>query len=83
MPRPWRCSRPGWMGPWATWSSKWGGWWPCLAGGLEIHDPSGPFQPRPFCDSVKTLHKLCFSAAVFHKSAVRTVFFKACAPAAI
>uniref|UniRef100_A0A8C2T0S5 Elastin n=1 Tax=Coturnix japonica TaxID=93934 RepID=A0A8C2T0S5_COTJA len=18
MPRPWRCSRPGWMGPWAT-----------------------------------------------------------------
>jgi len=24
--------------PWATWSSKWGGWWPCLAGGLEIHD---------------------------------------------
>jgi len=52
MPRPWRCSRPGWMGPWATWSRKWGGWWPCLAGGLEIHDPWGPFQPRPFCDSV-------------------------------
>ena len=26
-------------GPWATWSSKWGGWWPCLAGRLEIHDP--------------------------------------------
>jgi len=52
MPRPWRCSRPGWMRPWATWSSKWGGWWPCLAGGLEIHDPWGPFQPRPFCDSV-------------------------------
>jgi len=20
MPRPWRCSRPGWMGPWAAWS---------------------------------------------------------------
>jgi len=53
--RPWRCSRPGWMGPWATWSSKWGGWWPCLAGGVEIHDPWGPFQPRPFCDSVKKL----------------------------
>ena len=49
MPRPWRCSRLGWMGPWATWSSKWGGWWPCLAEGLEIHDPFGPFQPRPFC----------------------------------
>ena len=39
---PWRCSRPGWMEPWATWSSKWGGWWPCPAGGLEIHDPSNP-----------------------------------------
>ena len=31
MPHPWRCSRPGWMGPWAVWSSiKCGGWWPCL-----------------------------------------------------
>ncbi len=38
MPRPWTCSRPGWMEPWATWSGKWGGWWPCPAGGLEIHD---------------------------------------------
>ena len=28
---PWRYSRPGWMGPWAAWSSiKHGGWWPCL-----------------------------------------------------
>ena len=49
---PWRCSRPGWMRPWTTWSSKWGGWWPCPAGGSEIHDPWDPFQPRPFCDSV-------------------------------
>jgi len=53
MPLPLRCSRPGWMGPWATWSRKWGGWWPCPEGGLEIHDSWGPFQPRPFCDSVK------------------------------
>jgi len=31
MPRPWRCSRPGWMEPWAAWAGiKWGGWWPCL-----------------------------------------------------
>ena len=31
MPRPWRCSRPGWMGPWAAWfSTECGGWWPCL-----------------------------------------------------
>ena len=27
----WRCSRPDWMGCWATWSSsRSGGWWPCL-----------------------------------------------------
>ena len=32
--------------------NKQNSWWPCLAGGLEIHDPWGPFQPRPFCDSV-------------------------------
>ena len=31
MPHPWRCSRPGWMGSWAAWSSiKHRGWWPCL-----------------------------------------------------
>ena len=40
MPHPWRHSRPGWMGPWAAWSSiKCGGWWPCLWwAGLELHD---------------------------------------------
>jgi len=28
---PWRCSRPGWMGPWAGWSNiRYGGWWPCM-----------------------------------------------------
>jgi len=27
MPHPWRCSRPGWMGPWAAWSGiKCEGW---------------------------------------------------------
>ena len=54
MPRPWRCSRPGWMGPWAAWPSiKCGGRWPGMWGGrLELHDPWGLFQPRPFCDSV-------------------------------
>ena len=30
-PPPWKCSRPGWMKPWATWSSpRSGGWWSCL-----------------------------------------------------
>jgi len=23
---------------------------PACSGGLELHDPWGPFQPRPFCD---------------------------------
>ena len=29
-------------------------WWLAtlhIAGGLELHDLWGPFQPRPFCDS--------------------------------
>ena len=31
MPHPWRCSRPGWMGPWAAWYGiGHGGWQPCL-----------------------------------------------------
>ena len=30
MPSPWRCSRSGWMGSLATWSSTWhSGWQPC------------------------------------------------------
>ena len=32
---PWRCSRPGWMGPWAAWAGmKCGGWWSCLWWGI-------------------------------------------------
>jgi len=27
MTHPWRCLRPGWMGPWATWSSTWPRHW--------------------------------------------------------
>jgi len=54
MPHPWRCSRPGGMGPWAGWSGiKCGGWWPSLQqeqGELEFDDPWGPFQPKPFYD---------------------------------
>ena len=29
-----------------------GGWWPCASGGLELGGPWGPFQPKPFYDSV-------------------------------
>ena len=32
---PWRCSRPGWMGPWAAWAGiTCAGWWPCLWWGV-------------------------------------------------
>ena len=31
-----------------------GGWWPCVAGGLEF-DPWGPFQSKPFWDSMISL----------------------------
>jgi len=30
-------------------------WWLAtlhIAGGLKLHDHCGPFQPRPFCDSM-------------------------------
>jgi len=34
-------------GPWAAWAGmNSGGWWPCLGGGLELHEPWGPFQPN-------------------------------------
>ena len=45
--RPRRCSRPGWMGPWAAWSSiRYGGWWPSLQQGgwsfMILGVPSNP-----------------------------------------
>jgi len=44
------------MGPWATWSgTRSGGRWPRGGGGgLELDDPQGPFQPKPFNESVNT-----------------------------
>ena len=42
----WGYSRPGWMGPWAAWSSiRHGGWQPCLQQGgwtLILEVPSSP-----------------------------------------
>jgi len=56
MPRPWRCSRPGWMGTWAAWSSiTCRGWWPCLwlGGGDSWSLTSLPtWAFLWFCDSV-------------------------------
>ena len=31
-----------------------------VVGGLELHDPWGPFQPKPFCDSMKVVILLIF-----------------------
>jgi len=49
MPHPWRCLRPGWMGPWAAWSSiTYGSWRPCLqqqGWSCRDVDPLGPFNP--------------------------------------
>ena len=44
MPHPWRCSKPGWMGPWAAWSGiRYGGWQSCLQqGGWSCDGPSNP-----------------------------------------
>jgi len=45
---PCRPSGLGWMWLWAAWS---GGWQLPIAGGLELAEHCGPFQPRPFYDS--------------------------------
>jgi len=50
MPHPWRHSRPGWMWLWAAWSS--GLATLPMAGGLKLDYHYGPFQPRPFYDSM-------------------------------
>ena len=56
---PWWCSRPTWMGLWTTWSStRSGGWWLRLWQGVEMNDPWGPFQPKPFYDSMILLSSL-------------------------
>ena len=47
MLHPCRCSRPGWMGSWATWSStRSGGRWPCLwQGGWKLMILGVPSNP--------------------------------------
>ena len=61
------------MGPWAAWSStdlEVGGL--ACGRGLELNDPWGPFQRKPFCDSVIfpvlqlfTLKKKCMQLPLF------------------
>jgi len=56
---PWRCLRPGWMEPWAIWSSTWfRGWQPYLQQeGWNLMILEVPFQPKPFHDPM-TLDEL-------------------------
>lgn len=52
MPHPWRCSGPGWMGPWAAWfrgRCPWP-WWEKV--GTRWLLRSLPAQPKPVCDSM-------------------------------
>lgn len=49
--QPWKCSRPDWIRLWATWSSE--GMHLCpWQGGLVLDGLGGPFQLKPFCDSL-------------------------------
>lgn len=48
VPYPWKYWRPGWKERWATWSST---KCPCPHQG-ELHNFSGPFQSKPFYDSM-------------------------------
>jgi len=34
---------------------------PCMAGELELDDLQGPFQPKPFCDSMNALNLQLFA----------------------
>jgi len=49
---PWKHSRPGWMGLFATWSRLQKESLP-IVGGLELDDLKGLFQPQPFYDYMK------------------------------
>ena len=70
MTHPWRCLRPGWMGPSAIWSSTWSSsWQPCLRQGeWELDDLWGPFQIKPFYDSMKLFLASLIAFSDFHNT---------------
>ena len=52
----------------ATWSSKWGGWWPCPVGGWRFMILEVPSNPGwPFCDSVTMEKNNSHSSLLFLK----------------
>ena len=66
MPHPWKCSRPGWMAPWAAWSSiKQRGLWPCLRQGgwsfMILEVPSNPSHSVMILWPALALCSHCFS----------------------
>ena len=71
LPDPWNCSRPAWMGLWATWSS---GRCPCpWQDGVELKSLSVP--PRPnhsttlyLCRTMSWYLPSCFLTDEFHQS---------------
>jgi len=58
---PWSCSRPGWMGPWATGSTtRSGGWWSCLCQwGWNFMILGVPSNPSHFMILWSWLFKYC------------------------
>ena len=47
---------------------------PAYSRGLELDDLKGPFQPKPFCDSM-ILHYAVLFAIHFHKSILKDTLF--------
>ena len=65
MPCPWRCLRPGWMGPCATRSSTWSSsWQPCLWQGVRSWRSLGSLSTQTILwlyDSMNTASKFCYN----------------------
>ena len=56
VPHPWRCSRLGWMGPWAAWA---GGGQPVHGRVVGLGGLWGPSQFKPFYDYISYSSHFC------------------------
>jgi len=82
MPRIWRCSGLGWMGPWAAWSIiRYEGCWPCLwQGGWSLMILEVPCNPRHpmilwFCDFVILWFYDSMSGCFFDQTGCRSAMY--------
>ena len=80
MSHPWKCSRPGWMGPWAAWSSgrcpcPWQGNWNKML--FKVSSSPNHSKILWFCDynSVLKSHKIPSSVLRHHINYVFTHLF--------